>query len=145
MGHQAIPHISVRWIGKALGLSVVSVAVLLAASRAGRPIDSALAQESRSSGQGEGTKGSPRSAAVALARLVPANGLISVGARPGIRIDEIKVKEGDQVSQGTVLAHLEGHGVLAHAIAPETVRFVTHHDVDDDGVTRAVAALEDAP
>jgi threonine aldolase len=35
--------------------------------------------------------------------------------------------------------------VLAHAIAPETVRFVTHHDVDDAGVTRAIAALEDAP
>ena len=44
-----------------------------------------------------------------------------------------------------LLAHLEGHGVLAHAIAPETVRFVTHHDVDDAGVTRAIAALEDAP
>ena len=35
--------------------------------------------------------------------------------------------------------------MLAHAIAPETVRFVTHHDVDDAGVTRAIAALEDAP
>jgi threonine aldolase len=44
-----------------------------------------------------------------------------------------------------LLAHLEGHGVLAHAIAPETVRFVTHHDVDDAGVTRTIAALEDAP
>ncbi len=44
-----------------------------------------------------------------------------------------------------LLAHLEGQGVLAHAIAPETVRFVTHHDVDDAGVTRAIAALEDAP
>jgi threonine aldolase len=44
-----------------------------------------------------------------------------------------------------LLAHLEGHGVLAHAIAPETVRFVTHHDVDDTGVTRAIAALGDAP
>ena len=44
-----------------------------------------------------------------------------------------------------LLAHLEGHGVLAHAIAPETVRFVTHHDVDDAGVSRAIAALEDAP
>jgi threonine aldolase len=43
------------------------------------------------------------------------------------------------------LDHLESHGVLAHAIAPETVRFVTHHDVDDAGVTRAIAALEDAP
>ena len=36
-----------------------------------------------------------------------------------------------------LLAHLEGHGVLAHAIAPETVRFVTHHDVDDAGIDRA--------
>jgi len=44
-----------------------------------------------------------------------------------------------------LLAHLESHGVLAHAIAPETVRFVTHHDVDDDGIARAVAALADAP
>jgi len=44
-----------------------------------------------------------------------------------------------------LLAHLERHGVLAHAIAPETVRFVTHHDVDDAGVTRAIAALEGAP
>jgi len=44
-----------------------------------------------------------------------------------------------------LLVHLECHGVLAHAIAPETVRFVTHHDVDDAGVTRAIAALEDAP
>jgi threonine aldolase len=44
-----------------------------------------------------------------------------------------------------LLAHLEGHGVLAHAIAPGTVRFVTHRDVDDAGVTRAIAALDDAP
>jgi threonine aldolase len=44
-----------------------------------------------------------------------------------------------------LLSHLEGQGVLAHAIAPETVRFVTHLDVDDAGVTRAIAALEDAP
>jgi HlyD family secretion protein len=113
MGRQGIPRISIRWVGKALGLSAVSVAVLLAASRAGRPIDSALAQEGRSSGQGERARspdsGAPRSAAVALARLVPAGGLISVGARPGIRIEEITVKEGDHVSQGTVLAHLEGH------------------------------------
>ena len=44
-----------------------------------------------------------------------------------------------------LLAHLEGHGVLAHAIAPETMRFVTHHDVDDEGIERALAALADAP
>jgi threonine aldolase len=44
-----------------------------------------------------------------------------------------------------LLAHLEDRGVLAHAIAPGTVRFVTHHDVDDAGVMRAIAALRDAP
>ncbi len=44
-----------------------------------------------------------------------------------------------------LLAHLEGHGVLAHSIAPDTVRFVTHRDVDDAGVARTVAALHDAP
>jgi threonine aldolase len=44
-----------------------------------------------------------------------------------------------------LLAHLEGQGVLAHAIAPGTVRFVTHRDVDDTGVQRAIAALGDAP
>ncbi len=44
-----------------------------------------------------------------------------------------------------LLAHLESEGVLAHAIAPETMRLVTHHDVDDAGVARAVAALVDAP
>ena len=44
-----------------------------------------------------------------------------------------------------LLAHLETHGVLAHAIAPETIRLVTHRDVDDDGVARALRALDDAP
>jgi threonine aldolase len=44
-----------------------------------------------------------------------------------------------------LLAHLEGQGVLAHAIAPDVVRFVTHHDVDAAGVARAVRALRDAP
>jgi threonine aldolase len=44
-----------------------------------------------------------------------------------------------------LLAHLEGCGVLAHAIAPETMRLVTHHDVDDEGIERALAALAVAP
>jgi threonine aldolase len=44
-----------------------------------------------------------------------------------------------------LLAYLEGNGVLAHAIAPGTVRFVTHRDVDDAGVARAIDALADAP
>jgi threonine aldolase len=44
-----------------------------------------------------------------------------------------------------LLAHLEHNGVLAHAIAPGTVRFVTHRDVDDAGVARAIDVLADAP
>jgi threonine aldolase len=44
-----------------------------------------------------------------------------------------------------LLAHLEDRGVLAHAIAPGIVRFVTHHDVDDEGIERALVALAHAP
>ena len=44
-----------------------------------------------------------------------------------------------------LLAHLEDRGVLSHAVAPGVVRFVTHHDVDDTGIERALAALADAP
>ncbi len=44
-----------------------------------------------------------------------------------------------------LVAHLDDHRVLAHAIAPDAVRFVTHHDVDDAGIARAVAALAEAP
>ena len=46
---------------------------------------------------------------------------------------------------GKLLAYLEHHGVLAHAIAPDTVRFVTHHDVDDDGIEHAAATVARAP
>jgi threonine aldolase len=44
-----------------------------------------------------------------------------------------------------VLEHLRQEGVLAEAIAPGVVRFVTHHDVDDDGVERTRQALASAP
>ena len=44
-----------------------------------------------------------------------------------------------------LLAHLAGEGVLAGTIAPGVVRLVTHHDVDDAGVDRAVKALAAAP
>jgi threonine aldolase len=36
---------------------------------------------------------------------------------------------------------LAGEGVRAGTIAPGVVRLVTHHDVDDAGVERAVKAL----
>jgi threonine aldolase len=44
-----------------------------------------------------------------------------------------------------LLDHLRSGGVLAGTIAPRTVRLVTHHDVDDDGVSRALASLTSAP
>lgn len=44
-----------------------------------------------------------------------------------------------------LLRYLEGNGVLAHAIAPGTVRFVTHRDVDDAGIAHTIDVLADAP
>jgi threonine aldolase len=44
-----------------------------------------------------------------------------------------------------LLAHLKAEGVIAGTIAPGVVRFVSHHDVDDDGVERATKALASAP
>jgi threonine aldolase len=40
-----------------------------------------------------------------------------------------------------LLSNLEREGVLAGSIAPGVVRLVTHHDVDDAGVARAVDSL----
>jgi threonine aldolase len=44
-----------------------------------------------------------------------------------------------------ILDHLRRDGVLAGTIAPRTVRLVTHHDVDDAGVRRALDSLRHAP
>jgi threonine aldolase len=40
-----------------------------------------------------------------------------------------------------VVARLADHGVLAGTIAPGTIRLMTHLDVDDDGIERALEAL----
>jgi threonine aldolase len=45
----------------------------------------------------------------------------------------------------SLLDHLASRGVLAHAVAPRVMRFVTHHDVDDQGIARAIDALASAP
>jgi len=42
------------------------------------------------------------------------------------------------------LERLRTEGVLAGTITPATVRLVTHHDVDDGDVERAVKALATA-
>jgi threonine aldolase len=44
-----------------------------------------------------------------------------------------------------VLAHLQDRDVLAVPGSADTVRLVTHADVDDADIDRAVAALESAP
>ncbi len=44
-----------------------------------------------------------------------------------------------------LLAHLRGEGVLAGTVAPGVVRLVTHLDVDDGDLERAVAALRSSP
>jgi threonine aldolase len=40
-----------------------------------------------------------------------------------------------------LLERLERHGILAGTVAPQRVRLVTHREVNDEGVDRAVAAL----
>ncbi len=44
-----------------------------------------------------------------------------------------------------VVDHLRREGVLGGTIAPGVLRLVTHHDVDDAGLERAVKALAWAP
>jgi len=44
-----------------------------------------------------------------------------------------------------LIAHLAAEGVLVGTIAPGVCRLVTHHDVDDAGVERAMSAIVGAP
>ncbi|GAC1532907.1 MAG: low-specificity L-threonine aldolase [Acidimicrobiales bacterium] len=44
-----------------------------------------------------------------------------------------------------LLAHFESKGVLAGTIAPGVIRLVTHRDVDDTGIARALEAILTAP
>jgi threonine aldolase len=44
-----------------------------------------------------------------------------------------------------VLAHLRSEGVLGGTIAPGMLRLVTHHDVDDEAIERAIKAIASAP
>ncbi len=106
-----IPAISSRKTWRALATATVAVLALVAWRSGSSSIDAAAAQESSTKGREAAARnaGASRREAVALARLLPASGLISVGVRPGVRVVELKVKEDDQVSAGTILATLEGH------------------------------------
>jgi threonine aldolase len=44
-----------------------------------------------------------------------------------------------------LLEHLAGHGIAAGTIARQTVRFMTHLDVDDAALAAAIAAVRTAP
>ncbi len=44
-----------------------------------------------------------------------------------------------------LVEHLHGEGILSGTIAPGVMRLVTHHDVDDVGLERAVKAVASAP
>jgi HlyD family secretion protein len=45
----------------------------------------------------------------ALAHLEPESGAIVIGARPGMRVEQVRVAEGQDVKAGELLAVLEGH------------------------------------
>jgi threonine aldolase len=44
-----------------------------------------------------------------------------------------------------LLAHLRSAGVMAGTIAPDVARLVTHNDVNDAGIERAMTAISSAP
>jgi HlyD family secretion protein len=83
-----------RWRAVALTLAVVG------------PVAGALAQA-----QTAHKTASPvaRSDVRALAHLEPESGAIVVGARPGMRVEQVCVAEGQDVKAGELLAVLEGH------------------------------------
>lgn len=53
----------------------------------------------------------------ALARLEPESGVVVVGARPGMRVERVLVKEGQSVKPGEMLAVLEGHEAREQQVA----------------------------
>jgi threonine aldolase len=79
-----------------------------------------------------------RRLADAVADRFPSSGLDPADVRTNIVTFRVE-------HDGPLLAHLETEGVLAGTIAPNVVRFVTHNDVDDDGIERAIKALASAP
>jgi HlyD family secretion protein len=105
-----IPRVVSRggWI--ALSVAVVTGGLLALGRQGSAPAASGAQDTAAGKPAGVAVAGTPtaQTVVVALARLVPSSGVISVGARPGMRVDRILVKEGDKVKEGDVLAILEG-------------------------------------
>jgi HlyD family secretion protein len=103
--------------GAAIRTYLVPMALMacLAALVAAFPYFQGLASGAKPEDTGSKAVPAPRPAAAArvevhaLAQLAPEAGLINVGARPGVRIDQVAVKEGDEIAGGAVVAVLEGH------------------------------------
>jgi HlyD family secretion protein len=76
-------------------------AVALALVVAGAPAQAQTARETASP--------VARSDVRALAHLEPESGAIVIGARPGMRVEQVRVAEGQDVKAGELLAVLEGH------------------------------------
>jgi len=71
---------------------------------------------------------------------------------PGLRIDPAAVATNTVIAEvdppeavPAWLAHLRAHGVLAGTMGFGRIRFVTHLDVDDAGIDRAIALLRTRP
>ena len=83
----------------------------------------------------------------ALAQLAPEAGIIMVGVRPGVRIERIGIKEGDEVAAGAELAVLEGRAQaelqVALAEAQKTIAQAQKKSADDlRAINRDKLALE---
>ena len=79
-----------------------------------------------------------RRLADAVAERFPSSGLDSATVQTNI----VVFRHGDA---DALLAHLESEGVRVGTIAPGVVRLVTHADVDDEGIERALKAIASAP
>lgn len=69
----------------------------------------------------------------------------AIAGLPGIRFDPASVETNivifDVPDATSFIARLKDHGVLAAGVSKTTVRLVTHLDVDDAGIDRAIDAL----
>jgi threonine aldolase len=72
----------------------------------------------------------------------------AVAAMPGVRLDPAEVETNivifDVADAPSFIARLKDRGVLAAGISRTAVRFVTHLDVDDEGIDRAIEAIRGA-
>ncbi len=86
-------------------LAGVVTGLVILGGRLGFPVPTAAEREGRPAAVGA----IGRSEVHAQARLEPAGGVVTVGVRPGLRVEKVLVAEGDAVAAGAALAVLEGY------------------------------------